>query len=142
MVTVVPTPSARPQIELAAHVLHHVLDDGETETEAALARGPRPIDAIEALRHGAELPRRDALTAVRDPDGDRFIPDLGPDLDPAAAPVVLDGVVDEIAQNPVEPAPVAPHDHVLGNLLAKLDAGRGRLGTEITQDIADQRAAV
>ena len=106
--------------------LHHVLDDGQAEPETSVARRPRTIDAIEALEHRLELSRGNALAVVLDLDHRLAVLGAAAHLDPPTRTVVLDGVVHQVSEHPVQAATVAPALEVV--LASRTDIHLSRLG--------------
>src|SRR5512134_698058 len=86
--------------------LDDVLHDGEPQPGPPGVAGTLLVDAVETLEDPAEVLRGDADPVVLDAEADPASPRRGADADRPAAAVVLDGVVDEVHQDLLEPVPV------------------------------------
>src|SRR5215217_4574688 len=89
-----------------APVQVHVLErDGQPESGAAEGPGPVHVGAVEALEDVGQVLGRDALALVGDGDDHVTTTPAHPDPD-VALDGVLNGVLDQVGEHPVEPAGV------------------------------------
>ena len=83
------------------------LDDGEAETEAVSVVGAAGVESLERLEDPLELARRDRRAGVRDGEDGATVAGVGCELDVAAVDVVVDGVAEEVGDEPLDEARVA-----------------------------------
>ena len=100
---------------------------GDRQAQAAAAAVARRVGLVEALEDALEPVGRDARTAIRDRQDDRVAPSAASaDLDRRARRV-LAGVVEQVAEDPLEPARVGlDHERLVGQVERGLrQPGRG-----------------
>ena len=83
------------------------LDDGEAETEAVAVVGASGIESLEWLEDPLELARRDLRAGVGDGEDGVTVAGVGCEADAAAVDVVVDGVAEEVGDEPLDEARVA-----------------------------------
>src|SRR5205807_7729194 len=94
-------------LDPAAVRLGEMLDDGEAQAAAALVAGAALVHPVEALEDASQRLRRDADAGVADLDQRVAALPRQAQQHLAARPVVLDGVVEQVEEQPLDAVGVA-----------------------------------
>src|SRR6476619_6547487 len=86
------------------------LHEAQAQPDPFRSRRARRIGAVEALEHVRERLGGDADAAVLDIENGMFLVPADPDDDPAVIRGELDGVVEQVEQQTLEPARVSRYD--------------------------------
>src|SRR5436190_21648348 len=82
---------------------HDAATDRETQTSTADPAGASALAAMEPFEEARQLVRRDAQSLVDDAHHDLTVDDGRPDVDVSAVGRVLDGVVEEVVEDLLDP---------------------------------------
>ena len=114
-----------------------ILHDGEAEACAANTAAAALVNAVETLEDAGQVRRSDAYAVVAEAEHPAVIGLFGTDVDGGTLAGIVDGVVDEVAEDTVDERRVALYDNMLRQTVVKLHVALFKGDGGFLNDVAD-----
>src|SRR2546426_843029 len=116
--------------------------NGQPQSRASGAAGARAVRAVETLEDVRQIIRPDPLPRIGDRDLHLAVGGDYPDVHPAAGGRVLEGVVNQVGEDLLQPVAVGGHPHFRRRRLVQPQPAVLREGPQLVDGIRDQRGYI